>query len=466
MNADDIRHMFEGISDNTKEVIARKLRIELGATITAINKMMAADNTPREQLSPQPEMIFNAFRLCDLSNVKVVLLGQDPYINPGEAMGLSFSVPKGKKIPPSLRNIFACLAHHGLIRSPPEHGDLSNWARQGVLLLNAALTTRMRKSYAHANAWETYTNALIREISNLPRQLIFILFGTFATAKAELIDKRRHVILEWGHPSPLNKANQSDNPKNFKYCNVFTRVNDMLILRGAPPINWDPDADTSAAVPTLNEARQMVAREEKSPLESPHIPTYITRETGSDDPVPLTINTLWLFTDGGSRGNGKKNCRSSWAFYITDGCTVVIGHGVVKETNIPGEVYKSSNNRGELTALMNGLDFISHNLSKFTFDDIKVVSDSEYSINCLDKWASAWFANPAKHKLSEKKNLDLIVPAKEALDCIRTKTTLVFQHVNSHLVEPRETDTEEWFIWKCNDIVDKQCNIALGRKVK
>jgi ribonuclease HI len=172
---------------------------------------------------------------------------------------------------------------------------------------------------------------------------------------------------------------------------------------------------------------------------------------------------LWIFTDGGSRGNGKENCSASYAFYITDGCKIALGYGIVEEKEIPGEVFRASNNRGELTAMMKGLEFLSNNLDHFAFDKITLVSDSEYSINCLDKWAKAWFANPAKHKLSEKKNLDIIVPAKEALDQIRTLTTLNFRHVRSHLDEPTDNETDEWFIWKCNDIVDVLCNKALGR---
>lgn len=451
MNTNDVISMFNGISDNSKEVIARRLKNELKDVIISLNEFMVREKMIKEQLTPPPELIFNAFRLCDLNNTKVVLLGQDPYINPGEAMGLSFSVPKGKKIPPSLRNIYNCLLEQGFIKQMPEHGDLTNWAKQGILLLNAALTTRIKKSYAHANIWVKYTDALIRELSAMPRQLIFILLGNFAAEKKTLIDNTKHIVLEWGHPSPLNNANKSDdNPKNFKYCNVFTRTNEILLSRGEAPINWDPDNNP----PVIEAPKKDISVTNTS---------LILRESGSNDPAPLTASTLWLFTDGGSSGNGKEHCKASWAFYITDGCNVVESYGGVEEKQIPGEIFKSSNNRGELSALLNGLDFISRNLSKFEFDSIIVVSDSEYSINCLDSWAEKWLANPAKYKLSEKKNLDLIVPAKEALDDIRAKFILTFKHVNSHRSEPNDTEGEEWFIWKCNDIVDKLCNKALGR---
>jgi uracil-DNA glycosylase len=470
MNSDDIKSMFAGISEQTKEIIARKLRAELAVAITSINAKMTATGKTCDHLSPSPELIMNAFRLCSLEQARIVIIGQDPYIQPGQAQGLSFSVPVGKTIPPSLKAIYKCLNHHGLINEIPAHGDLSNWACQGVLLLNCALTTFLGKSNEHAAEWSKYTDALLREISNLPRQVIFILLGGFAQEKAALIDARKHIILEWGHPSPLNSANRTDNPKNFKYCDAFVRANNTLILRGESPINWDPNATESPPIPTVAQIRAFketmpkptqVAQRQGYKLQRE--PVYILRECTATDPAPLTINTLWLFTDGGSRGNGKEDCSASWGFYITDGCTCVEARGIVEEMEIPGQVYKSSNNRGELSALLKGLEYISRNIDKFSFDDVRVVSDSEYSINCLNKWIVSWLANPTKHKLAEKKNLDLIIAAKEALDYIRGVTRLEFQHVNSHLREPKDSDTTEWFIWKCNDLVDKLCGLALGR---
>lgn len=474
MDAGDIKQMFEGISEASKEVIARKLRAELSAAIIAINNKLTEDGLTRERLSPQPALIMNAFRLCDIKHVRVVVIGQDPYIKPGEAMGMSFSTPRGVKIPPSLKRIYECLLHHGLIKCMPAHGDLSSWAEQGVLLLNTALTTVIGKSNAHSDIWSRYTDALIRELSNLPQSVIFILLGEFAQRKKKLIDLRKHVVLEWGHPSPLNSANKTDNPKNFKYCDAFVRTNDMLIMRGQPPIVWDPDG---VAAPVIGLADipggefitgrvvtgPVVAGVKVStPADAPAHANIITltREAAAEDPAPLTVGTTWLFTDGGSRGNGKQNCSASWAYYITDGCNVSLGYGIVEEKHIPGEVFRASNNRGELTALLRGLEYIA---AADIRSKVMVVSDSEYSINCLDKWADAWFANPAKHKLGEKKNLDLITPAKEALDTIRARTCLDFKHVNSHLQEPRDSESEEWFLWKCNDIVDRLCGKALGR---
>lgn len=468
MNANDIKEMFEGIDEDTKEIIARKLRQELSRAIFAVNAKLAAGGLTREDLSPVPSLTMNMFRLCKIACARVVILGQDPFIKPGEAQGMAFSVPKGFTIPPSLRNIYACLHHHGLIKEIPTHGDLTNWAKQGVLLLNCALTTELRKSNAHASEWEKYTDALLRELSSMPQPLIFILLGGFAQAKAGLIDRRRHIVLEWGHPSPLNSANKSDNPKNFKYCDVFTRANDSLICRGLPPINWDPNFELIEPVLTLAQFTSVLPKAARAEPETISFkdPVYSLRESSADDPAPLTSDTLWIFTDGGSKGNGKEHCNASWAFYITDGCVCVEAYGLVEEKEIPGVRYKASNNRGELTAIQRALEFTANYLDKFSFEQIILVSDSEYSINCLNVWAPQWLANPAKHNLQEKKNLDIIVPACESLEEVRSRHILTFRHIRSHRNEPGDSESEDWFLWKCNDIVDRLCNVALGRIAK
>lgn len=424
INAENIKQMFEGISTYTKEIIARGLKNELGAALLAVNKI-----TNLQDLSPPINMVMNAFRVCDLATARVVLIGQDPYINPGEAMGLSFSTPRGVKLPPSLRNIYKCLLNNKLIDKLPNHGDLSGWSAQGVLLLNTALTTQQRTSNMHYAAWQPYTDALICELSKLPQRIVFIMLGKHASDKIHLIGQR-HMILEWGHPSPLNRFNQSENPLNFKHCNAFSRANEELIATGRLPINWDPDACLSRGKPVSD-----------------------------TDPAPLTMDTLWLFTDGGSKANGRKDCVSSWAFYVTDGESAHSDYGIVQNKTIDGEVYQSSNNRGELSAIYHGLEYIA--AGGYSYSDVRVVSDSEYSINCLDKWINAWIDNPEKQ--IGKKNLDIIIPAKKILDIIRDNHHVTFQHVRSHKAEPTDQESEQWFIWKCNDIVDRLCNVALGR---
>lgn len=182
---------------------------------------------------PPASKIFNAYNLCPLDKVKVVIIGQDPYHEPSQAMGLSFSVPQGVAMPPSLINIFKEL-QADLQLSIPAHGDLSRWAAQGVLLLNATLTVRAHYANSHRMlGWQTFTDATIRLLSEQREHLVFMLWGGFAKSKAALIDARRHCILTAAHPSPLaaNRGGWFGN-RHFSQCNAYLAAN------GMQPVNW------------------------------------------------------------------------------------------------------------------------------------------------------------------------------------------------------------------------------------
>jgi uracil-DNA glycosylase len=180
---------------------------------------------------PPGSLIFNAFNTTPFEQVKVVVLGQDPYVKPNEAMGLSFSVPKGVAIPPSLQNIYKELQSDVGFKIP-NHGDLTAWARQGVFLLNAALTVERGASNSHAKCgWHTFTNAVIRTLSEKREGLVFMLWGNFAKQKTSLIDPFRHLILEAAHPSPLAGG-------AFNGCRHFSKANEYLEMQGKLPINW------------------------------------------------------------------------------------------------------------------------------------------------------------------------------------------------------------------------------------
>ncbi len=180
---------------------------------------------------PPGSLIFNAFNITPFQEVKVVILGQDPYHNPGEAMGLSFSVPKGVKIPPSLQNIYKELKDDVGIHIP-DHGDLTPWAKQGVFLLNAMLTVERNKPQSHHKiGWQNFTDAVIRKLSEGREQLVFMLWGNFAKKKNILIDKSRHLVLEAPHPSPLAGG-------AFFGCKHFSKANHYLEQNGKEPIDW------------------------------------------------------------------------------------------------------------------------------------------------------------------------------------------------------------------------------------
>ncbi len=179
---------------------------------------------------PGPE-IFNAFNITPFDKVRVVILGQDPYHGPNQAMGLCFSVSKKVRIPASLQNIYKEL--HADIGCPmPPHGDLTSWAAQGVFMLNAILTVEKGKAGSHSKiGWQLFTDAVIRKISEQRTGVVFLLWGNYARSKKELIDASRHTVLEAAHPSPLAR-------NAFSGCKHFSKANQILAAQGHAPIHW------------------------------------------------------------------------------------------------------------------------------------------------------------------------------------------------------------------------------------
>lgn len=182
---------------------------------------------------PPGWLVFNAFNLCPFHAVKVVIIGQDPYHEPGQAMGLSFSVPQGVPMPPSLVNIFKEI-QTDMGTSMPPNGDLTRWAEQGVLLLNATLTVRAHMANSHrALGWGRFTDAAIKALNAHRNHLVFILWGGYARSKATLIDGSRHLVLQSVHPSPL-----SANRGGWFGNHHFSRCNEYLKAHGNTPIAW------------------------------------------------------------------------------------------------------------------------------------------------------------------------------------------------------------------------------------
>lgn len=191
--------------------------------------------TEKEQgktIYPPGSLIFNAFEQTPFSKVKVVLLGQDPYHGPRQAMGMSFSVPDGVVKPPSLINIFREL--HDDVGVPiPKTGNLTKWAQQGVMLLNASLTVRAGEANSHSKiGWHTFTNTVIEKISAEKKHVVFLLWGRFAQEKTELIDAKKHHVLTAAHPSPFAAD------KGFFGCRHFSKTNTYLMKQGIDPIDW------------------------------------------------------------------------------------------------------------------------------------------------------------------------------------------------------------------------------------
>ena len=193
---------------------------------------LKAEKALNTTIYPSGGLIFNAFNLTPFDKVKVIILGQDPYHNPHQAMGLSFSVPDGIKPPPSLVNIFKEL-HKDIGMPIPSSGNLSVWAKQGVLLLNVVLTVRANEPASHAKiGWTKFTDDLILTLSSQKKGLVFILWGNFAQEKIKLIDSSKHKILKAAHPSPFSAYN------GFFGCKHFSATNEYLVKNNIDPIDW------------------------------------------------------------------------------------------------------------------------------------------------------------------------------------------------------------------------------------
>ena len=181
---------------------------------------------------PPGKLIFNAFNLCPLPKVKVVLIGQDPYHEPQQAHGLCFSVNDGVPFPPSLRNIFQEI-QTDLGKPVPQSGNLTRWAEQGVLLLNATLTVRAHMAASHQKrGWEEFTDAIIRKVNEQDRPVVYMLWGRPAQMKKSMLNNPKHLILEAPHPSPLSAY------RGFFGCKHFSKANEFLMQNGLAPIDW------------------------------------------------------------------------------------------------------------------------------------------------------------------------------------------------------------------------------------
>lgn len=216
------------IEESWKSVLTEEFEKPYFATLTEFVR----SEYKSHKIYPPAKLIFNAFDQCPFHKVKVVILGQDPYHGPGQAHGLCFSVNDGIPFPPSLRNIFNELKND--IGKPiPASGNLTGWAQQGVLLLNATLTVRENLAGSHQKkGWEQFTDAVINTINTKKEHLVFILWGSYAISKNELIDKTKHLVLTSVHPSPLSAS------RGFFGNHHFSRANEFLKKNGLEPIQW------------------------------------------------------------------------------------------------------------------------------------------------------------------------------------------------------------------------------------
>ena len=217
------------IEQSWKDVLASEFEKDYFKKLT---DFVRGEYLSGKTIYPEAKNIFNAFNLCPLSDVKVVIIGQDPYHEPGQAHGLCFSVQNGVALPPSLINIYkeieSDIGHKSIT-----NGDLSPWARQGVLLLNSTLTVRAHDAASHAGrGWEEFTDAVIRAVNENQKNVVYMLWGSFAQKKADFVDNKNNLILKSAHPSPLSAY------RGFFGNHHFSKANEYLVQNGKAPIDW------------------------------------------------------------------------------------------------------------------------------------------------------------------------------------------------------------------------------------
>jgi uracil-DNA glycosylase len=216
------------IEESWKPVLAE----EFGKSYFSELTSFVRNEYKSQTIYPPAKLIFNAFDQCPFDQLKVVILGQDPYHGPGQAHGLCFSVNDGIDFPPSLRNIFKELKND-LGKEIPRSGNLFDWAKQGVLLLNATLTVRANQAGSHQNkGWEQFTDAVINKINEQKQYVVFILWGNYAISKAKFIDQNKHLVLTSVHPSPLSAS------RGFFGNHHFSKANDFLVKNKLQPVQW------------------------------------------------------------------------------------------------------------------------------------------------------------------------------------------------------------------------------------
>lgn len=421
--------LLETIPEDWKFIITDELK-------GIINRLEAVETTPK------PELIFS-FTQFKFDNIKVVIIGQDPYPDIKHAHGLAFSSKFG--IPPSLRNIYKCLLKSKLIDQLPETGDLTKWAEQGVLLLNRALTTVPGKPKQH-EFWHSYTEWLIRKISKKNKNLIFMLWGNDAKSLKSKI--KYGTVLEWSHPSPMSRA-------SFIDCDNFIVATELL----KSEINWNPESGTgtesSKSEPELSKSTgekvrfslEEIMKLTKAELEKEmERSAFLARYTVDLDPedkheIP---DVCKIYTDGSCYpNNSSKDSKGGVCCYSPDADILIFGQ------LLPGSV--ATNQRAEGIAIYEALKIVK------SYSDVPkfiIVTDSQFWIDMFLKFMPNW---EAKHTDFEtKKNPDITKKIWKLYKSVRKR--IKFQHINSHT---KKTGID----YVNNDIADNVCHLLRVHKL-
>jgi uracil-DNA glycosylase len=383
MSKFNISEMFKGIDKNWVKVFTSKKMMPL------LSKVLSnLDSIDIEEITPQPNDIFNFARATPYDKVKVVILGQDPYPKKGDAHGLAFS-SLSPKIPSSLRNIYKCLEKQKHIDTMPTTHDLTYWAEQGVLLLNTSLTTCVGNANAHVHIWKEFTDELIRHISYDDScgpcpSLIFLLWGAHAQKKLSLINEDC-IIYIWSHPSPLAQTKTEE--KKFINCDHFTKTNTSLIHEmGLTPIDWNPSAS--------------------------HV----------------------IYTDGACSNNGKGVfAYAGYATYFAQGpLAKTVKYGKVSPAILHGVMTYGTNQRGEGMGIIIGLESVIQ--SNIIGARTTIITDSNFWKDMIETYMPKW--DMKGMDFTSKKNHDLTLRMYEAVKKTMKLGVLEIIHVASHDKDP------------------------------
>lgn len=489
-----IKEIFKGLKPSWKKLflspefkaILNKCFKKLNADLVqkGVTAELIQENGIESYIRPVPSKILHAFKYFEVSETRVIIIGQDPYTKVDEAEGLSFSVPVGTRVPPSLRTIYQTLESQKIITKIPNHGNLSTWAQQGVLLLNRYLTRtptilldETGTAYVKNNGgstkdnmhpfWTEFTNAVVKYIADTNPDIVLLLWGKKAEevceAVAEKVAAEAIDIQIWGHPSPLNTSS------NFDKCPHFQYVNEKLRERNLPEIDWN--------IPEV----------------------HLTKKITPD--AQVANERIVVFTDGGCPKNGKKDAKAVYAAYFPktfDGkpngiCGEFSGMVPDREINPDGKVFDGdkvtpTNNRGELLGIITALSVIlqEYKASKKK-RSILLVTDSEICMGTINAWIWNWVKK--QKDFSHKSNPDLIrvlynhlmelrdaVPTDKLLqasatDCKNNDAMdlewggLTVIHQNSHLAKkdiPKK-GTREYELYAGNQRADDLCNAELAK---
>jgi uracil-DNA glycosylase len=457
----NVAAMFKDVKSSFKKLVCSDdLKPHL---INALNELNP------NNISPGPTQIFEFAKYCELDDINVVIVGQDPYPNPDHAHGLCFS-SRDSKIPASLKNIYKCLEHHGHIQSAKEMDTayLESWAHQGVLMMNMALTTTLGKAGAHLSRWEPLTKKIIAHMGSQERPVVFLLWGGYATKMRGLITSKSAIILEETHPSPMAQARLSED-KKFTNCDHFNKVNECLVSQNKRPIDWNPkpkhivytdgsgnntaDANSKAGYATYFQSGPLkgvmlwgrltigtifshmkVAKSDSWDMNSN--PMYVDQY---EDETQSEKETFGSSIGGGYLYEGKKHVTKDWK----EPLSVTLIYGADRDMIFP------TSQRGEGMAILMALErVISFRLRA----DVEIVTDSKFWKTMIEEWIPKWRDNHIP--FTARKNPDLVTRIWRAVIMVKDLGTLTIRHIYSHDTKGKTTEKDKRF----NDLCDEWAN--------